>query len=311
MLILSWFSTIKKRGPEVIIMNDDFKVGKISPTREIEVTSFVNGWALIIMYICLDGAYAIIGSKKQPKKIKDSVQMVVFTGRAIREMLDGVIHPQFPFKNVAEYSDEFTRSFLSGYLKKPERLKFVYLYFERFVRYIIPEPKRKEFLEKLAYSFKSLENAFFEGVDGDVLMDQLVILRRQVAEQLKNAIASNRHQIITWQPHIDMDNESPPCLQRIWIRIYPNGTADIHLDWRSRDAYAAYMVNLIGLIRMLNREVILPNGCTIVRVVDYCDSLHVYYADLDAAMKVKEVDLRKMVFNPQLRCREGYYCAYA
>ncbi|MFA5432511.1 MAG: hypothetical protein WC319_06515 [Candidatus Paceibacterota bacterium] len=285
---------------------EDFVLGKISPINKIETTSFINGWAQIILFICLNGAYVIIGSKKQPKRIKDSVHLIEFSGRAIREMLDGTIHPQFPFKNVAEYSDEFTRSFLSGYLKKPERLKFVYLYFERFVRYIVPEPKRKGLLEKLIYFFKNLE-----GADGDVLLDQLVVLRKQVAEQLKNAIASNRHQIITWQPHIDMDNESPPCLQRIWIRIYPNGDADIHLDWRSRDAYAAYMVNLIGLMRMLNREIILPNGCAIVRVIDYCDSLHVYYSDLDAAMKVKEVDLRKIVFNPQLMCREGYSCVYA
>jgi thymidylate synthase len=292
-------------------MEDDFVLGKISPINKIEVTSFINGWAQIILFICLRGAYAIIGSKKQPKKIKDSVHLVVFSGRAIREMLDGVIHPQFPFKNVAEYSDEFTRSYLSAYLKKPERLKFVYLYFERFVRYIIPDPKRNGFSEKITYWLKSLEDVFSGHGSKDVLMDQLIVLRSQVAEQLRNAIASNRHQIITWQPHIDMDNESPPCLQRIWIRVYPNGDVDIHLDWRSRDAYAAYMVNLIGLIKMLYREVISPNGCTIVRVVDYCDSLHVYYADLDAAMKVKEVDLRKIVFNPQLMCREGYECVYA
>jgi len=291
---------------------EDFVLGKkLSPINKIEITSFINGWAQIILFICLHGAFAIIGSKKQPKKIKDSVQMIVFSGRAIREMLDGVIHPQFPFKNVKEYSDEFTRSYLSAYLKKPERLKFVYLYFERFVRYIIPEPKRNNLLEKIAYLLKSFERVFSKDANEDVLMDQLIVLRKQVAEQLKNAIASNRHQIITWQPHIDMDNESPPCLQRIWIRVYPNGDVDIHLDWRSRDAYAAYMVNLIGLIRMLNREVIAPNGCTIVRVVDYCDSLHVYYADLDAALRVKEVDLRKIIFNPQLMCREGYPCVYA
>jgi thymidylate synthase len=291
---------------------EDFVLGKnISPVNKIEITSFINGWAQIILFICLRGIFAIIGSKKQPKKIKDSVHLIVFSGRAIREILDGTIHPQFPFKNVAEYSEEFTRSYLSAYLKKPERLKFVYLYFERFVRYIVPEPKRVSFLEKIAYSLKSLEGVFSKATNNDVLMDQLVVLRKQVAEQVKNAIASNRHQIITWLPYIDMDNESPPCLQRIWIRVYPNGSVDIHLDWRSRDAYAAYMVNLIGLIRMLYREVIAPNGCTIVRVIDYCDSLHVYYADLDAAMKVKEIDLRKVVINPQLMCREGYECVYA
>lgn len=285
---------------------EEFEIGKSSPVHVIETTSFVNGWAAIISFICLHGAYAVIGSTKQQKKIRDSVHMVVFSGRAIREMLDGVIHPQFPFKNVREYSEEFTREYLSAYLKKPERLKFVYLYFERFVRYIVPEPKRRTLLEKAAYLLKSIEDVFSGAPNKDILMDQLIMLRKQVAEQVKTAIASNRSQIITWQPHIDMDNESPPCLQRIWIRVYPNKEVDIHLDWRSRDAYAAYMVNLIGLMRMLDREVLAPNGCTIRRVIDYCDSLHIYLADLYAAMKVKEVDLRKSVFNPQLTCREGY-----
>jgi thymidylate synthase len=290
-------------------MKEDFASKEISPINTIETTSFINGWAMLISFIRLRGTNVVIGSKKEPKKIKDSVQTIVFSGRAIREMLDGVIHPQFPFKNVSEYSEEFTRDYLFDYLKKPERKKFVYLYFERFVRYAVPEPKRKGLLEKIVYSLKRYKSIFSE--DNDVLMDQFVVLRRELAEQLKNAIASNRHQIITWQPHIDMDNDSPPCLQRIWIRVYPNGDVDIHFHWRSRDAFSAYMVNLIGLIRMLDREVIAPNGCNIFRVVDFCDSLHINSGDLDAATKVKEVDLRKIIFNPQLMCREGYPCVYA
>lgn len=285
---------------------------ELPPMNEIEATSFINGWALLISFICLKGVDVIIGSKKEPKKIKDTVQTIVFTGRAIREMLDGVIHPQFPFKNVSEYSEEFTRSFLSDYLKKPERMKFSYLYFERFVRYSVPETKRKNFSKKIANFLKKI-NFFSKDEDNDFLMDQFAILRRQLAEQLKDAIASNRHQIITWLPSVDMteNKDSPPCLQRIWIRVYPNGDVDIHFHWRSRDAYSAYMVNLIGLIRMLNREVIIPNGCNIIRVVDFCDSLHINSGDLDAAMNVKEIDLRKVVFNPQLMCREGYFCVYA
>jgi len=290
-------------------MEEDFTSKEISPINTIETTSFINGWALLISFIRLRGTNVVIGSKKEPKKIKDSVQTIVFSGRAIREMIDGVIHPQFPFKNVSEYSEEFTRDYLFDYLKKPERMKFVYLYFERFVRYAVPEPKRKGFLEKIIYSLKRFKKNSSE--DNDVLMDQFVVLRRKLSESLKDAIASNRHQIITWQPHIDMNNDSPPCLQRIWIRVYPNGDVDIHFHWRSRDAFSAYMVNLIGLIRMLDREVIAPNGCSILRVVDFCDSLHINSGDLDAASKVKEVDLRKIVFNPQLMCREGYYCVYA
>ncbi len=76
------------------------------------------------------------------------------------------------------------------------------------------------------------------------------------------------------------------CLQRIWIRHLGDQSVEVHLTWRSRDLYTAWQVNIIALIDMLNREVIRPNNCRIVKLVDYADSLHIYESDKEAE-KVK------------------------
>jgi thymidylate synthase len=280
---------------------------ELSPFNKIETDSFINGWARLIQFICIHGISITFGSAEEPKKIKDTVQVIIFKGRAIQEILDGIIHPGFPFKNVWEYAEEFTRPYLEEYLKKPESKKFVYLYFERFVRYIIP----KKYRGRINTVVRFLKNLFGYKNFCEEMEDQLVILKEKLRRQIESAVASNRDQIITWQVHKDMDSNSPPCLQRIWIRVYPNRRVDIHLDWRSRDAFSAYMVNLVGLIRMLHREVIFPNGCYIDRIIDYCDSSHVHEYDLEDARRIKIIDMVKMPVNPQLICREGYYCVYA
>jgi hypothetical protein len=281
-------------------MSDELETD-LAPFNKIVTTSFINGWAQIIQFICLCGFSTTFGSIEEPKKIKDSVQVIIYKGRAIQEMLDGIIHPGFPFKNVWEYAEEFTRPYLEEYLKKPESNRFIYLYFERFIRYIIPRKKKWPALEYLFGRKDSCEE----------LKDQLIVLREKLRKQVETAVASNRDQVITWQVHKDMDSNSPPCLQRIWIRVYPNKRVDVHLDWRSRDAFSAYMVNLVGLIRMLHREVIFPNGCSIARIIDYCDSLHIHEYDLEDAQRIKMINLAKLPVNPQLICREGYYSVYA
>jgi hypothetical protein len=41
-------------------------------------------------------------------------------------------------------------------------------------------------------------------------------------------------------------------------------------------------VNIVAIIDMLNREIIRPNNCRIVKLVDYVDSLHIYESDTEA-----------------------------
>ncbi len=57
--------------------------------------------------------------------------------------------------------------------------------------------------------------------------------------------------------------------------------------WRSRDLFAAWNSNMVGLLTMVKKEVFEPNNLNLVKVVDFCNSLHIYEADWEAASKVK------------------------
>ncbi|RLG22651.1 hypothetical protein DRN77_05805 [Methanosarcinales archaeon] len=90
-------------------------------------------------------------------------------------------------------------------------------------------------------------------------------------------------------------------MQRIVIRYLGGDDADVHLTWRSRDLYTAWQVNIIAIIDMLNREVIRPNGCRIVKIVDYSDSLHIYESDREAER------VKLLPESPQKQKRLGDY----
>lgn len=51
---------------------------------------------------------------------------------------------------------------------------------------------------------------------------------------------------------------------------------------------------MIGLIKMLMKEIFEPNNLELVRVVDFCNSLHIYESDWESAAKVKSIAI-----NPQ------------
>lgn len=119
-------------------------------------------------------------------------------------------------------------------------------------------------------------------------VDQLGVIK----EQLQNNINSRRIQAITWQPEVDPKTEHPPCLQRIWIRSFANSTCEVHLSWRSRDAYGAWCSNVCAVTDMLHREVLDPNNLKLVKLVDSSNSLHVYDYDWGDAKKVT-LDLEK------------------
>lgn len=224
---------------------------------KIEERNFHNAYAKAIQAVLREGADLVIGGAEHRKPIKDSCMLISLTGNAIKQVESGEIHPQYPFKRVSDYCEEFTFDYLKKHNKIPEKEKFAYLYFERLVSYFG--------------------------------LDQLTTLRRQLFETREADITSNRFQAITWMPELDSKTVSPPCLQRIQIRYIPKNKVDVHLTWRSRDLYMAWQGNVICLIDMLNREVIKPNNCQIVRIIDFSDSLHIYKTDLDEAKKVKLV----------------------
>ena len=236
---------------------------KLSPTILIQKDDFHNAWARAVRYVLSDGRKITIGDASEQKPIQDACVLFELTGDAIRQIEKRELHPQFPFRHIDQYCEEFTRDYLIDYINKPDKEKFSYLYFHRLVVY---------------------QSCF----------DQMAYLRRRLAVQVDTGIPSNRDQAITWDAEQDFDSASPPCLQRIWIRYLGDKSVEVHLTWRSRDLYTAWQANIIAIIDMLNREIILPNGCKIVKIVDFADSLHIYESDETAADQVKIVPTFRM-----------------
>lgn len=165
--------------------------------------------------------------------------------------LEPMLHPQFPTKelHVKEYLKQWER----GYDWKKQG--FEYNYMDRLINY----PSRNKDVDQL----KAIKELLPQGV-------------------------SRRRQAITWIPERDLFvKEDQPCLQRLWVRDIGDGNAEMHCMWRSRDLYAAWNSNMVGLLTMIKREVLEPNNLKLVKVVDFCNSLHIYEADWEVASKVK------------------------
>ena len=233
---------------------------KLPPTTLICRENFHNAWARAVRYVLRDGRKITIGDASEPKPIRDACVLFELAGDAIRQIENRELHPQFPFQHIGPYCEEFTREYLAQYIGKPEQERFSYLYVERLARY-----------GNLACGY----------------IDQLTSLRHRLKKEIESGISSNRHQAITWRPMHDDGHIASPCLQRIWIRYFGDHNVEVHLTWRSRDLYTAWQANIVAIIDMLNREVIHPNNCRIVKLVDYADSLHIYESDSVGAAQVK------------------------
>ncbi len=162
-----------------------------------------------------------------------------------------MLHPQFPTKEL--HVKEYVRQWERDYDWKKQG--FEYNYMDRLINY----PSR--------------------GKD----VDQLKAIRELLPQGV-----SRRRQAITWIPERDLFvKEDQPCLQRLWVRDIGNGNAEMHCMWRSRDLYAAWNSNMVGLLTMIKREVLEPNNLKLIKVVDFCNSLHIYEADWEAAALVR------------------------
>jgi thymidylate synthase len=109
-------------------------------------------------------------------------------------------------------------------------------------------------------------------------------------QKLLKAPYSRRAQAITWNPQIDPNREDPPCLQRLWFRIYQiknNHCLAMHTHWRSRDALHAAFLNMyaLTLLQELVAKAIseqLETKIQIGQYVDISDSFHIYERTQDS-----------------------------
>lgn len=121
-----------------------------------------------------------------------------------------------------------------------------------------------------------------------------------IIEKLSQVPYSRRAQAITWIPNCDPATDDPPCLQRIWCRMLPDGaggyTFNMNTHWRSRDLYKAWFMNVFAITDLMARMAAQLQGKMGVQVacgryVDMVDSLHIYgsYRDEDFEAEVAKM----------------------
>ena len=224
----------------------------------IKSSNFNNAWSQLITQILKNGEQSTIGDSNDPHPVIGLPGMITLKNNAIKQIESFEIHPDYPFKSIKQYVDQFTYE----WQKENGTGGFDYTYFNRLTDY---------------------------GTLDYIGIDQLDDLRCGLQSQIYHDISSNRNHAITWIPEIDGESQNPPCLQSINVRYINNNKVDIFLYWRSRDAFTAWQSNIIAITEMLNKYVIRPNNCTIRSITDFCNNYHIYESDLDAASKIRQL----------------------
>lgn len=175
------------------------------------------------------------------------------------------IHLAFPggMEDLEKYRQEIVFGVHDDWIN-PEEGKWTYTYHDRLFNYHLPEDS----------NLHPHTKNFGVGVNQ---VEKLI-------EKLSATHYSRRAQGITWIPFCDANADDPPCLQRIWCRIFEENSnlyLVMNTHWRSRDAYRAAFMNLFGITELqkyiaeeiskrINRKV------EVGRYVDISDSYHIY-----------------------------------
>ncbi len=234
------------------------------PTITIEAPTLAIAWQKLVKEVMRDGV--ILPTEYGPKS-KDvcSVTTVTFP------YAEPALHPSFPTKedHLIAYCKQFDRDF------DWEKQGFKYTYMDRFINYPYPHV-----------------NAINEDI---VLYESFLDQFEEMKLQLLQKTTTRRAQIITWIPEIDQTNDEPPCLQRIWMRKLNDTNVEMHCDWRSRDLFCAWNSNYIAILYMIKKEILDPLGLKMVKLVDFCDSLHIYEGNWEEAEKINVIAASPML----------------
>ncbi len=263
---------------------------KYPPTKHIIANGLPDAYYKLIRITLNEGAI----KKRFYGKPVNTYDIISLT-EINHPLLEPMLHPNFPTKelHLKEYEKQWERDY------DWKKQGFEYNYMNRLINY----PVTPDF-------GNLLDNEYYckSEIDDDYFIDQLKVTRENIAKRIEKGgecLVSNRDQAITWIPDRDMFiNEDQPCLQRLLILVYEyphfglnkeegnqqtlfKGKAEFHATWRSRDLYSAWNSNMTALINMLNKEIFEPNNLELIRVIDFCNSLHIYESDWEQAKLVK------------------------
>jgi thymidylate synthase len=157
--------------------------------------------------------------------------------------------PDVPSQKLLDYIQEFTYEYVEKQKKATGNQKFVYNYMGRFL-----EP-----------------------------VDQVAAIRKKLAS---GPPYSKRLVLSTWQPQLDLNTDSPPCLQEIWVYPQGNRLADVGIVYRSWDVAGAMEGNVIAEVKMVDDLILAPARYKVGNVCLFGYNCHYYKTD---EQKVREI----------------------
>jgi len=114
-------------------------------------------------------------------------------------------------------------------------------------------------------------------------IDQPVDQLEQVVDALARTPHTRRAQTITWKPWQDAGIADPPCLQRMWFRVFGDELVlNVHI--RSNDAFKAAFMNMYAFteLQKVVADRVSERLGRAIRPGQYnhiCDSFHIYGSD--------------------------------
>ncbi len=179
------------------------------------------------------------------------------------------IHKNFPggIEKLEEYTQEVIKGIHDSYIN-PKAGKWTYTYHDRLFNYNFSVGLKKENMGHLL----------------DTGINQII----DIITELKRDTTSKAAQATTWNPGADIKMPGDrPCLQNLWARILRDkeGQAFLNLntDWRSRDLYKAWPMNVYAITNLQKKlaedlSAELNEEIKVGSYIDKSNSLHIYGA---------------------------------
>jgi len=278
---------------------------KYPTIKNVNAIGFADAWSKLVK-TCMDEGALKKRFYGKPVNTYDIISLTEIK-HPLHPFAQPMLHPQFPTKELhcAEYEKQWERTY------DWKKQGFEYNYMDRLINY--PPVDSQDDNVLINYYNKRCLIEYERWASKNEFIDQLKVIRENIAKRIEkggDCLVSNRDQAITWIPDRDLFvPEDQPCLQRLQFFVYEypygilrlheselvKGKAEFHAMWRSRDGFTAWNSNMIGLTKMLNKEIFEPNNLELIKVVDFCNSFHIYESDWEEAYKVKPA-----VVNPML-----------
>ena len=227
-------------------------------------SSLPFAWVRALEFVLNSTEKISFGGGKEIKHATDSQTTIILDSHAVGEALAGITHPLDPFctpLKLPMYKQEYTEDYPHN--------KHDYTYYDR------------------------LKRGFYRtnaNTPAESFLDQIVILRNGLQQQVNEGLSSNRNVGILFNPVIEnFSGKSTPCWNEVLIRWIGGRKVSVHTTFRSHDLWGAWESNMVSILDFINRDIVQPCGCSIAWVQEVNYSLHIHDADFDAATRtVKE-----------------------